>query len=134
MKKSFLILCLIVCGFQGLGLTFSFAGRNTIQDNPFVFEKDNQKVVLEIENGAKHFNWDTKTSFTLKTENIDPRKLRLIAPGLRLLKGANANNNESIWEITPQKALIKNDTLKVFVSVHNKEESFWTYSFKILIK
>ncbi|MEO4005486.1 hypothetical protein [Flavobacterium sp. CAU 1735] len=130
MKKSFLLLCFIVCGFQ----KFSFIDRKIIQDNPFLFQKDNQKVVLEIENGAKHFNWDTKTSFTVKTENIDPRKLRLIAPGLRLLKGAHENNTESIWEITPQKALIKNDTLKVFVSVRNKDNSFWTHQFKILIK
>ena len=115
-------------------LIFVFIGWNTLQDNQFVFQRDNQKIVLEIENGKKYLSFDIKTKLKIKTENINPQKLTLSAPGLKLLKGANANNSESLWEVLPKKQSIKNDTLKLTVASRDLKDSIWVHQFKILVK
>ncbi|HSD14377.1 MAG TPA: hypothetical protein VLB74_06990 [Flavobacterium sp.] len=115
-------------------LIFSCIGWSTLQNNPFVFQRDNQKVVLEIENGKEYLIGDIKAKLKLKTENINPQKLSLSAPGLRLLLGANDNNNESLWEILPKKQNIKNDTLILSVVGRDLKDSIWVHKFKILVK
>jgi len=106
---------------------------NTLKKNNLIFQKENQKIILELENGKTHLKWDEKTKLKLKTENIDNRRLSISAPGLRFLERAN-EKNESILEITPERKYIKNDTLNLFVSCRDLKDSIWIHKFKILIK
>jgi len=116
-------------------LIFAFlvVSCNTLKRNNLIFQKENQKVILELENGRTYLKWNEKTKLKLKTENIDNRRLSLSAPGLRILKGAN-EKNESILEITPERKYIENDTLNLFISCRDIKDSTWTHKFKILIK
>lgn len=84
-------------------VSFSVISWNTFQNDNFIFQKGNQKVTLEIEDGVQFLKWNKKTKITIKTENIDNRKLSLSAPGLRLLNGATDDKNESTWEINAEK-------------------------------
>ena len=107
---------------------------NIFQNNDFIYQRDNQKVMLQIEKGMKYFKWNEKTKLTIKTENIDGRSFSVSAPGLKLIKGSNELNNESIWEITPNKKYIKNDTLKLQFRTRDLKDVYWTHKFEILIK
>lgn len=89
--------------FIRLLFVFTLIGWNSFQNNDFIFLRENQKVVLKMEDGMKFLKWNEKTKLILSTENIDTKSLSLSAPGLRLLKGTTDNDNESIWEITPHK-------------------------------
>ena len=123
-KKVYLILI----------LSFLIVSWNIIQDNSFVFQKESQKLVLKIENGMNYIKWNTKTRFTIKTENINPEKLTLSAPGLRIIKPATELTKESTWEILAEKTPDKNDTLKLFITGRDLKDSVWSHQFKILIK
>ncbi len=105
-----------------------------IQNNTFTFQKGNQKVTLLIENGEKFLKYDEKAKLTIITENIDARKFRVIAPGLRLTKGSRLDENKSIWEITPKRIYVKNDTLKLHFSTRDIKDEFWSHEFKILVE
>jgi hypothetical protein len=102
------------------------------QDGTFIFQRGNQKVTLETANGKRHLKWNEKTRLTVKCENIDSKKLALSAPGLSLVKGVDANN-ESLWEILPKKQFINGDTLKLYVSGSDVNDSAWRHTFKIWI-
>lgn len=115
-------------------VSFSVISWNTFQNDNFIFQKGNQKVTLEIEDGVQFLKWNKKTKITIKTENIDNRKLSLSAPGLRLLNGATDDKNESTWEINAEKKYVKNDTLKLFISGRDLKDSIWSHQFKIVIK
>ena len=109
-------------------------GWKTFPNNEFVYQRENQKLILRIESGVNFLRWNEKTKLILNTENIDSKKLSLSAPGLRNIKGATAENTESIWEINVSKETIKNDTLKLFISCRNQDDKFWSHQFKIPIK
>lgn len=115
-------------------LSFLIVSWNTLQDNSFVFQKESQKLELKIENGMNYIKWNTKTKFTIKTENIDEKKLMISAPGLRILKPATELTKESLWEITAEKRPDKKDTLTLFLTGRDLKDSVWTHKFKILIK
>jgi hypothetical protein len=115
-------------------LSFLIVSWNTLQDNSFVFQKESQKLELKIENGMNYIKWNTKTKFTIKTENIDQKKLMISAPGLRILKPATELTKESLWEITAEKMPDKKDTLTLFLTGRDLKDSVWTHKFKILIK
>lgn len=115
-------------------LLFLIVSWNTLQDNSFVFQKESQKLQLKIVNGMNYIKWNTKTKFTIKTENIDQKKLMISAPGLRILKPATELTKESLWEITAEKMPDKKDTLTLFLTGRDLKDSVWTHKFKILIK
>ena len=115
-------------------LSFLIVSWNSLQDNRFVFQKESQKLELKIENGMNYIKWSTRTKFTIKTENIDQKKLMISAPGLRILKPADELTKESLWEITAEKMPDKKDTLTLFLTGRDLKDSVWTHKFKILIK
>ncbi|MFC4738378.1 hypothetical protein ACFO3U_00065 [Flavobacterium ponti] len=127
MKKHYKILLLFIS-------ILILVGWKTIQNNEFVYQIENQKIMLRIESGMNFLRWNEKAKLILNTENIDSRKLSLSAPGLRNIKGATIENTESIWEINISKQTIKNDTLKLFISCRNQDDRFWSHQFKIPIK
>ena len=104
---------------------------NGIQNDVFIYQKNNQKLVLRLENGHKHLNWEEKTNFTITVENIDSKSLSLSAPGLRLLKGASNQDKVSLWEVTPKRENLSNDTLTVFISGQDLKKAYWSHKFKI---
>ena len=115
-------------------LSFLIVSWNSLQDNRFVFQKESQKLELKIENGMNYIKCSTRTKFTIKTENIDQKKLMISAPGLRILKPADELTKESLWEITAEKMPDKKDTLTLFLTGRDLKDSVWTHKFKILIK
>jgi hypothetical protein len=115
-------------------LSFLIVSWKILQDSSFVFQKESQKLELKIENGMNYIKWNTKTKFTIKTENIDQKKLMLAAPGLKILKPATELNNESLWEIIAEKVPDKKDTLTLFITGRDLKDSVWNHKFKILIK
>lgn len=117
-----------------LFLFLTLFGWGFVQENDYVFQKDSQKIELKIENDAKYIYWDTKTRFSIKTENINQKQLVIIAPNLRILKPASEGENEGLWEITAEKMHYKNDTLSLFVSYRRANETNWHHTFKILIR
>ncbi len=127
MKKHYKILLLFIS-------ILILVGWKTIQNNEFVYQIENQKIMLRIESGMNFLRWNEKAKLILNTENIDSRKLSLSALGLRNIKGATIENTESIWEINISKQTIKNDTLKLFISCRNQDDRFWSHQFKIPIK
>lgn len=114
-------------------LTSSLISWKIIQDDRFIFQKGNQKLEIKLSNGTRYLKWNEQINLRLTTVNIDPRKLTLSAPGLRLVKGATEIDTESIWEIKPERKYIKNDTLKLFVSGRDSNDSIWNHKFKIPI-
>lgn len=103
------------------------------QQDDFEFQKGNQKMKLELETGKRYLKWGEKTKIKISFENIDPQKLSYSAPGIRILRNENTNVSSTL-EITPEKNIIKNDTLKIFVSGREENDSIWFHKFKILIK
>ena len=82
--------------FIRLLFVFTLIGWNSFQNNDFIFLRENQKVVLKMEDGMKFLKWNEKTKLIISTQNIDTKNLSLSAPGLILLKGTTDNDNESI--------------------------------------
>jgi len=103
------------------------------QQDDLQFQKGNQKMQLELETGKRYLKWGEKTKIKIKFENIDPQKLTYSAPGIRILRN-EITNSSSTLEITPEKSIISNDTLKIFVSGREENDSIWFHKFKILIK
>ena len=104
-----------------------------LQNSAFEYQRGNQKLKLEFENGRQVLKWDEKTELLLKFENIDLRNLAISAPGLRRSEHRN-NVNESRWEIIPNRKYIQGDTLILHISVRHSEDSIWTHKFKISIR
>ena len=115
-------------------LSLVIVSWNVLQDDSFVFKTESQKLELKIENGMKYIKWNTKTKFTIKTENIDQNKLTIAAPGIRILKPANELTKESIWEITAEKTPDKKDTINLFLTGRDLEDAVWIHKIKIPIK
>lgn len=115
-------------------LTITLISWNVFQNDIFIFERGNQKVILKIENGMNFLKWNEISKLTIRTENIPYNKIRVVAPGLRLLKGSNKINSESVWEIIPKKEQVKNDTLKLKFGTYSLKDKFWWHEFKILVK
>ena len=111
---------------------FTIGSRNS-QENEFTFQNGKQKIVLSIVSGKDYLQWEEQSVLKLACENIDPKKLSVTAPGLSLLKGAD-ENNESLWQLTPKRELIKSDTLKLKVWVKNTKKSSWKHTFKIVVR
>jgi len=114
-------------------VVFSFFSWTTVQQDDFVFQKGNQKVALELENGIKYLKWNETAKLKISVENI-PKSLSVYGRGLKLLKGSNATTNESIWAITPEKKYLTNDTLKITVVGKDLKDKSWTHDFKFLVK
>lgn len=102
------------------------------ENDEFTFQRGNQKLILELSNGKKNLNWNTKTILKLKYENIDPKKMTFSAPGISFLK--SDNKNITTLSIIPDKKLINNDTLKLFVNGRDINDSVWVHKFKILVR
>lgn len=113
---------------------FSFFSWTTVQKDDFVFQRGDQKIVLELENKRKHLNWNEPNHLKLSPMNIDTRNLIMMGKGLKLVKGSNATNSESIWVVTPDKNNIKSDTLKLTVRAKDLKGESWTHEFKLLVK
>ncbi len=54
------------------------------------------------------------------------------APGISFLK--SDTKNIALLSITPDKKLINNDTLKLFINGRDSNDSIWFHKFKIVIK
>jgi len=114
--------------------TCLFVSWNTFQNNDYTFKRKNQKISLRIENGMNYLRWNEKTKLIVNTKKIDPKKLSLSAPGLRLIVGATDFDSESVWEITTGEKLTNTDTLTLFLSCRDLKDKFWSHQFKIPIK
>ena len=114
-------------------LILSITSFALFQDH-FVYTKGNQKLNIKLENDSNYLKWSELSVIKLTTRNIDPRSLSMSAPSLKLIKGATYDNPESLWQIKPEKNLIKNDTLKLNIRVKNGKDSWWNHQFKISIK
>lgn len=126
MNKIFIVLVLIFLSI----LLFSWTKQ---QDDEFTFQKGNQKLTLKLGNGKRYLNWNIKTTLKLKYENIDPQKMRFSAPGISFSKFGNTKKI-TILSITPDKNVINSDTLNLFISGPDLNDSIWYHKFKILIK
>lgn len=113
---------------------FSFLSWTTAQENDFVFQRGKQKVVLELENKIKHLTWGETRYIRISPTNIAPQDLSMFGKGLKLVRGATAENSESIWVVTPDKMNLKSDTLKLTVRAKDLKGESWTHEFKVLIK
>ena len=111
---------------------FPIVSKNS-QKNEFTFQNGKQKIVLSIVSGKNYLQWEEQSVLKLACENIDPKKLSVTAPGLSLVKGAD-DNNESLWQLTPKRELIKSDTLKLKVWVKNTKKSSWKHTFEIVVR
>lgn len=103
------------------------------QNDEFIFQKGNQKLTLELDNGKRNLNWNVKTALKLKYENIDPKKVNFSGAGITFLE-FDTSKNLTILSITPDKKIIINDTLKLFITGRDLNDSVWVHKFKILIK
>ena len=104
----------------------------TIQDD-FTFTNDNQKVVLKIDNGSSHLTWGKKSILTLKVENIATEKMSMSAPGLRIIRSDNPKEEINL-EITPERNVVKKDTLNLHFRFRDKANNSIYHVFKILIR
>lgn len=114
-------------------LSLIFALVIFAEQDDFIFQNGNQKLRLELENKKRYLNWNTKTKIKIHLENIDPQKMAFSAPGLTLLRNENTSTSSTL-QITPDKTLIKNDTLKLFVRGTVQEDSIFVHQFKIPIR
>ena len=48
-------------------------GWKTFPNNEFVYQRENQKLILRIESGVNFLRWNGKTKLILNTENIDSK-------------------------------------------------------------
>lgn len=103
------------------------------EQDDFIFQNGNQKLRLELENQKRYLKWNTKSKIKIHFENVDPKTMAFSAPGLTLLRDENTNSS-SILQITPDKKLIKKDTLKLFVRGSVQEDSVFVHQFNIPIK
>lgn len=115
-----------------LFLSIIFLAIFTIQDD-FTFVKNNQKIVLKVDDGKRNLTWEQKSILHLKIENIDPQKLNMSAPGIRFIKSDNPKEEINL-EITPKRDLIENDTLNLNVGFKNSNNDYIHHRFVILIK
>jgi len=102
-----------------------------VQDD-FTFTSRNQKVVLRIDNGNKTLVWGKKSILNIKVENIDTQKMSMSAPGIRFVKSNNPKEEINL-EIMPEKDVIENDTLNLFIGFKDKNNEYIDHRFAIFI-
>jgi hypothetical protein len=113
-------------------LSIIFLFLFTTQDD-FTFTNGNQKVVLKIDNGSSNLTWGKKSLLTLKVENIATEKMSMSAPGLRII-GSENPKEEIHLEITPERNVVKKDTLHLHFRFRDKANNSIYHAFKILIR
>ena len=72
-----------------------FVSWNTFQKNDFVFQRGNQKMIIELENGQSYLRWNIKSKLIIKLENIDHEKLTFAGPGISWLRDENNKKAEN---------------------------------------
>lgn len=102
-----------------------------VQDD-FTFVHENQKIVLKINNGARTVVWGKKSILHLKVENIDPQKMTMSAPGIRLIKSKNPKE-EITLEVIPRREVIENDTLALHIMFQDQKNDYVHHKFAIPI-
>ena len=110
-----------------------FVSWNTFQKNDFVFQRGNQKMIIELENGQSYLRWNIKSKLIIKLENIDHEKLTFAGPGISWLRDEN-NKNEVHLEIFVPKQDKDKSKLKYFISGKDSKDSTWIHHFSINFK
>lgn len=114
-------------------LTIILLSWDTIHYPDFVFERGNQKIELELENGLNYLTWNKTTRLKLKLQNINHKKLTFSGTGISMLV-KESNSSELFIKVTPNKEVFETDTLNLRVTGRDSKDSIWHHKFIILIK
>ncbi len=96
-----------------------FLSSLLLQRNDLVYEKDNQRVEVVIDNGSEKLVYGKRSVLTFFLKNVNPGSLHIIGLGLRPLPEHYPNKVR--LEITPDaKSNYEKDELKMIISLPAK--------------
>jgi hypothetical protein len=121
MKKALVVL-----------LFFCFSKAFSQTKNTYIYTNQDVKIELKTGNEKGVLKINELNPISIVVENLDSRTMSCIGPGLSILKGASAENPESLWQInlinTEKKSVYK------FIFSYKKNNKHFSGTFEIPIE